>query len=98
MSALCVQSSQSPVMIDGTTASAMARKMTIGVNNFDIRAKRFSRFETLFGAFSTSSAVRMSVELLYSPVTRIFSVEPRFTQPEATSLPTPTSMLLCSPV
>ena len=98
MSALCVQSSQSPVMIEGTTASTAARTMTIGVKIRDMCAKRFSRFETLLGAFSTSSAVRMSVELPYSPVTRIFSCEPRFTQPETTSLPTPTSMLSRSPV
>ena len=98
ISPLCVQTSQSSVMIEGMTASATARSVITGVNSLETRAKRASRFETLFGACSTISAVRRSVELLYSPVTRIFSELPRFTQPETTSFPTPTSIGTLSPV
>ena len=64
ISALCAHSSHSPVMIDGMMTSAIARAMTMGVNSFDMPAKRFSRRETLLGALSTACEARTRVELL----------------------------------
>ena len=57
-----------------------------------------SCFELIFAEKNRKRTPYLAYLRPYSPVTRIFSCEPRFTQPETTSLPTPTSMLSRSPV
>ena len=84
--------------IGGTSATATARYTTTGVYTRAKRLMKFSERDLLRLAFCTRSMILLAVDSPKPLVTRTRRSPVRFTQPDATSSPTPASRGTLSPV
>ena len=85
--AVLIQTAQSPVMREGTTAVSTARATTIGVYMRANLVMNLSIFGLPAAAFSTESRMRVTIDSDSGFVTRIFNTPCSFMQPEMTSVP-----------